>query len=224
MVDRRRLHVRLDLRVRQERLDLGGEDERLRRPGEVQRLDADAVTGQEQRAPARVPDADPEHPVQALDDPRAPLLVAVDDHLGVGVVGAEAVPLLDELPAQREVVVDLAVEDDLDRSVLVRHRLVGCRRQVDDRQAAEGEPDVALRRQPQAVAVRPAVHHRVPHAGEDVRVDGLRGRGREPADDSAHFEAVPPGTEQRLGIRPRTYSACRPRSRVAPECRSFRAR
>ena len=81
-------------------------------------------------------------------------------------------PFSSELPAQRQVVVDLAVEDDLDGAVLVGHRLVGGRREVDDRQPAEAEADVALRRQPEALAVRPAVHHRVAHPGEDVRVDG----------------------------------------------------
>ena len=46
-----------------------------------------------------------------------------------------------ELGPQRGVVVDLAVEDDPDRPVLVGHRLVAGGREVDDRQAAMAERD-----------------------------------------------------------------------------------
>ena len=58
------------------------------------------------------------HAVEALD---APLLERVDDHLGVGVVGPERVAAEPfELRPDLGVVVDLAVEDELERPVLVR--------------------------------------------------------------------------------------------------------
>ncbi len=61
---------------------------------------------------------------------------------------------------QRGVVVDLAVEDDPDRAVLVRHRLVAARH-VDDGQPAVGEPHrrrpgTGPRRRDRGGAARPA--------------------------------------------------------------------
>ena len=69
----------------------------------------------------------------------APLFVGVNDGLGVG---ARAVAMAGgfELRPDVGVVVDLAVEDDPDRAVLVRHRLMAGR-QIDDAQ-----PPVAERR------------------------------------------------------------------------------
>ncbi len=95
-------------------------------------------------------------------------------------------PFSSELAAQGEVVVDLAVEDHLDAAVLVGHGLVGVRREVDDREATEAEADLAPGRDPQAVPVRAAVDHGVPHPRQDLARDRVRGRGRQPADDSAH--------------------------------------
>ena len=48
------------------------------------------------------------------------------EHFGVG-IRAEAVSLIDQLAHQLAVVVDLAVEDDLDRAVLVADRLIAAR-------------------------------------------------------------------------------------------------
>ena len=67
-------------------------DEAAGRLGVVERLDPEAIAGQEQLLATLVPDRDREHPVEALDAPRAFLLVEVDDRLGVG-VRAVAVPL-----------------------------------------------------------------------------------------------------------------------------------
>ncbi len=53
---------------------------------------------------------------------------------------AELMPARDETVADLAVVVDLAVEDQLDRSVFVGDRLIGSRTQIDDAQAAEAQP------------------------------------------------------------------------------------
>ena len=52
-------------------------------------------------------------------------------------------------------VVDLAVEDDADRAVLVRHRLHRRFGEVDDREAPEAEPDAAVVGDPGRGAVGP---------------------------------------------------------------------
>ena len=68
----------------------------------------------------------------------------MDDHLGVA-VRAEAVPARLELGADVGEVVDLAVEDDPDRAVLVGERLIAGR-EIDDAQAAMPEADPGARR------------------------------------------------------------------------------
>src|SRR5207247_1626349 len=80
-----------------------------------------------------VPDGEGEHPAQALGERVAPLLVPVDQDFGVA-AGAEDVAPGDQLLAQPEVVVDLAVEGDGDGAVLVLHRLRAGLREVDDRE------------------------------------------------------------------------------------------
>src|SRR5438045_4245661 len=53
----------------------------------------------------------------------APLLVTVDQDLGVGVVGREYMAGRLKMLAELRRIVDLTIEDDPDRSVLVPHRL-----------------------------------------------------------------------------------------------------
>ena len=80
------------------------------------------------------------------------------------------------------VVVDLAVEDDRDRAVLVEDRLVAGR-EVDDAQALDAEGDVAALED--AAGVRPAVLERRAHPRGELRVHGVPVRA-ELSDDSAH--------------------------------------
>ena len=65
--------------------------------------------------------------------------------------------------AQLLEVVDLAVEDDLDGAVLVRHRLAGVRRQIDDPQPAEPEAAAPPGETIDADAVRTAMHEPIAH-------------------------------------------------------------
>ncbi len=84
----------------------------------------------------------------------------MDKHLGVG-VGREDVAERDQLVLERLVVVDLAVEHDDERAVLVVDGL-GTVLEADDRQAAEAEGDIFVDVLTIAVgaAVDDAVHHR----------------------------------------------------------------
>ena len=118
--------VEIELALRQ-RVELRGERELAADVAVVERLDPEAVAREHEPAARRVPDRDREHPAQPLGEPEPPLLVGVDDRLGVG-VRAEPVPGALELAAQLGVVVDLAVLDDGARAVLVRDRLVAAAR------------------------------------------------------------------------------------------------
>jgi hypothetical protein len=117
----------------------------------VERLDAEVVAAEHEPArtgrPPEVGDRVRPHAVEAGRAVVAPLLVGVDDDLGVGLRG-EGVAQLLELGAQLAVVVDLAVEDEPDRLVLVGDRLVAAG-PVDDGEPAVPETHaVALERAP----------------------------------------------------------------------------
>ena len=123
--------VEVEVALRQ-RVELGGERELAVDVAVVERLDPEAVAREHEPLAARVPDRDREHPAQPLREPEIPLLVGVDDRLGVG-ARAQRVPGALERVVQLGVVVDLAVLDDGARAVLVRDRLVAAR-EVDDRE------------------------------------------------------------------------------------------
>ena len=63
------------------------------------RLDAHCVARNDEASPTHIPDRHPEHAVQAAEHARSPLLVAVNDDLGVG-PSAKAVTALLEFGTQ----------------------------------------------------------------------------------------------------------------------------
>ena len=99
-------------------------------------------------------------PCSASTHRRPRLLVEVDDHLGVA-LGGEAMAAAQQVAPQLAEVVDLAVEDDDDRAVLVVDRLVAGL-EVDDAQPLDAEPHLALH--VQAARIRPAVLEGRAHA------------------------------------------------------------
>ena len=106
----------------------------------------------------------------------------MNDHLGVAArveYVAERLQLRDQLL----VVVDLAVEDDDDRAVLVVERLLA-RGEVDDRQSAVAKPDARLEVQP--LAVRTAMRLRVVHALQQRAIEVAACASVEEAGDAAH--------------------------------------
>ena len=98
-----------------------------------QRLDAQAIACQNDLAASFVDDRKREHPVETRKDADPPFLVAVEDDLGVALC-AEAMTMRLELVTENGVVVDLAVERQMDVVPLVRHRVDDRLRQVDDGQ------------------------------------------------------------------------------------------
>jgi hypothetical protein len=106
----------------------------------------------------------------------------VQDRLGVA-GRLERVTLRDELRAQLHEVVDLAVEDDRDRAVLVEDRLVRARA-IDDRESPEREPHAAALQK--AVGVGTAMRHRAGHAPQQRTVDAGVGSEQHETGNAAH--------------------------------------
>ena len=184
--------------------DLRAEDESLGQQRVEQRLDAEPVAGEHELPPARVPDGEGEHPVEAGDAGRTLLLVEVQDRLGVG-ARAVRVALGLELGAQRLVVVDLAVVGDPDRAVLVGHGLVAGGRQVDDRQPAMAQRDPLSGIGPRAVVVGAAMALGRRHVTGDRLADGKRVGEAEDSADPTHVScraASPSLPRQRRHVQP----------------------
>ncbi len=74
---------------------------------------------------ALVPDGECKHAAQLLDAVLTALLVEMNDDLGVG-LRLENVALAAKRAPQFLIVINLAVEDDPDASVLIGKRLVAC--------------------------------------------------------------------------------------------------
>jgi hypothetical protein len=79
-----------------------------------------------------------------------------------------------ELP-ENLVVVDLAVEDDADRSIGREHWLVPGGGEVDDREPPEAESDAVIGRHERARIIGPAMPDRVAHVYEQRFVKSLAG-------------------------------------------------
>jgi hypothetical protein len=92
-----------------------------------------------------------------------------------------------ELAPQRLVVVDLAVLDDPDRPVLVGHRLVPGRREVDDRQASVAETHSVLGEDQCARVVGPSVDERTAHRTDNGLFHGQAVTEGEQSGDATHL-------------------------------------
>jgi hypothetical protein len=98
------------------------------------------------------------------DEVQPVVLVQVDQYFGIG-SGTEPVSTAFEIGAQFQIVEDFAIEDDLDRAVLVADRL-GPALDVDDREPCVAESNGAASVQVAAAAVRSARGDRIEHARE----------------------------------------------------------
>jgi hypothetical protein len=139
-VIRHRVRIDLDVEVgmTEERLDLRRQGEQVVGVIVEQRLLAGTIARESQPGGPVVPDRNREHAVQVGDAVGAFLLVQVDNRFRI-TSRSKTVTALHELLPQFAEVVDLAVEDDTDVAVLVRHRLIRVRRQIDDPQPTEAE-------------------------------------------------------------------------------------
>src|SRR5262249_49358083 len=149
----------LDEATGEDRLRLRGEHQARRRDGVVERLLAHAVACEHEALGAGVPQGQPEHALEGINEVEAALLVEMGNDLGVA-AGAKAMAGAQEVFAERTVVVDLAVADDLDVALLVGQRLRAVL-DVDDGEAAAAESHPAPDHH--AVAVRTAMDQGAPH-------------------------------------------------------------
>src|SRR4051812_21775276 len=117
-----------------------------------------------------VPDRECEHTDQLANTVVALLFIEMQDHFDVG-IAPEAVAAPNEPSTQFDEVIDLAIADKDDRSVLVHHRLGATFRQVNDRKASMTEKQLSV--VPRAFAVRASVPLSLVHA-MDKLAGGLR--------------------------------------------------
>ena len=118
------------------------------------------VARQQHALPAAVVNGESKHAVEPVGHVESVGFVGMHDHFRVA-LRLEHVAKRLQLGAQLAVVVDLAVEDDTDRAVLVEDRLVPAG-QVDDRQPPHPEPDPPL--DVDALVIGAAMHDRGAHA------------------------------------------------------------
>src|SRR5262245_33528741 len=114
-----------------------------------ERFFSETIARREQLLAPAVVYGEGKHALQALDARRAKFFVRVKNDLRVG-DGSKAVSLRFEQWAQRTMVVDLSVENDPARTVLVRHRLVAARA-IDDREAPMPQRNACIVEEPVAV-------------------------------------------------------------------------
>ena len=156
--------------------------------------DAEPVARQEELPRRTVPDREGELAVEPVEAALAPLLVGVNDDLGIG-AGGEAVPESAKLLGELRVVVDLAVLHDPQPAVLVRERLVAAR-EIDDGEARVDHAEAAVEVQTDTVGT--AVEQLAGHRQQNVAGWGSIGGGVD-ACDAAHGvkSALPRGLADR---------------------------
>ena len=116
----------------------------------------------------------------------------MDQHLGIGMVRAEAVSLGVEFATQFAMVIDFAVEDDPDRPVLVGHRLMAAGK-IDDGQPAKAQGAVVI--VPVALVVGSAVDDRRGHTARSLARVPQRAKTSQ-ARYSAHISSLRPARDR----------------------------
>ncbi len=122
--------------VSQKSLYFRAEHERSVHLGVVHGLDSEKVPRTEKLFFDCIPYYKGEHPAQLVQKLFAVLLIAVENDFGIG-IAAEFMSQIQQLPAYRLIVVYLAVEQENFCPVLVVHRLIPRRGDVDNAQPAE---------------------------------------------------------------------------------------
>ena len=143
VIERCQVDAPRHLRVLEDRLDLRAEQNPAGKHGVIEGLDADPIAHQEELPMTGVPDRQCEHALEAAHEVGSLFLIEMNECFRVG-ARSVGVTLRLQLFPQAGVVVDLSVEGNPDRAVLVRHRLSAGGRQIDDRQPPVREAHLAV--------------------------------------------------------------------------------
>lgn len=182
VMQRDRIDLCRDAAAGEERRQGGGEAHAAPPNRIVERLDAKTVAAQDEAAGLPFTQGKGEHAVEPSHRPGAPGMPCLQDDLGIA-VGEEAISLRRQLVAQFTVIVDAAVEDDLQAQLGIGHWLLRLFRKVNDLQAAVSESHRPVGEQ--SFRVRAAGRHGVRH-GFDRRPRGPRAVERHLATNSTH--------------------------------------
>ncbi len=208
----------------QKRLDLRGEKKRpIVGVNVIERFHAETITRDEQLLRAPIPDGERKHAPEVVDAAVAILLVQMQDRLRVGARREYVAPRL-KAGSMIGVVVDLPIEDDLKRSVLVGHGLMA-RSHIDDAEAAMRETDRAF--DEKARVVRTTVPQDIPHADEDRLVHIVAtSAGEGDTANAAHVCNAPSGPaipsrpahhpQRARALRQKPQNAFRPLTTIRP--------
>ena len=150
--------------MHQKALDFRAEQEAFPHDSIVQGLDAEKVPCPEQFLFHRVPDHEAEHAPQPGQQLRSVFLVAVNQHLGIG-LGAEHMPCRQQILPDVLVVVDLPVEHQHLGAVLVVDGLIPLLGNVDDAQPPVPQCNVPIHIAP--CRIRPPVTDLIHHILND---------------------------------------------------------
>jgi len=99
-----------------------------------ERFDSEPIARENDVPVSFVDDCGGKHSVETGKNPDLPFLVPMDDDLGVA-AGAEVMAPSFELATKNGVIIDLAIEGEVDVSALVRHWIDDFVRQIDHREA-----------------------------------------------------------------------------------------
>ena len=205
-----RVRPRLDPRILENGLGLRREAEGLGVLLVAQGLLPQAIARQEELAPGGVPDGEGEHAPEELQAADPVFLVEMEDHFRVG-AGAEPVAASHQVGPEVLEIVDLPVEDDPDRAVLVRHRLVAGGAEIDDAEAPVRKAHRPLAVDPGIVGA--AMGQDGVHPLQELALHGARRIEVELAADAAHVSSSPgtsPGSRARRSHPAKSASSPRP--------------
>ena len=164
-------------------LGLGREEQAAFLLGVEEGLQPEPVARREEDTALFIPNNHCKLAAQLRQTRGAQVLVQVERDLAVR-AGAEAVALRLERRPDAFVVVELAVDDDVEAPVLAGDRLVPLR--IGDREEVVSQPGASGGRDPDALAVGAAVAQRGGGAAQGLLGDRVAGVGRQDRGDSAH--------------------------------------
>src|SRR5512146_2242813 len=133
----------------------------------IDQFDTEGIARQEEPCFGDIPDRQPEHPVQTVENLISPLLISMHDDFGIGIRPKHMAARLQFAP-QLFKIVDFAVEHHPYGFCLIRHGLVSAA-EIDDRETPEAEAERTG--QEKAFVVRPSMDQRSGHSLGIVKPD-----------------------------------------------------